>query len=698
MDEPVVRKQGTEPTFQLGLALAGAISAGAYTAGVLDFLFQALSEWENQRGQPATPRHRVVLKVIAGASAGGITGALGAIALARGLCPREFSSDERANFYRDRYDTHQRFQCVLPALYKTWVTLPAMISADGIGGLLAIDDLKSDAKKPVLRSLLNASLLDAIKRTAIESPEQGDMEVKPPVRFIAQRLHIYLTISNMRGIPFKVEFGRNSYGMQTIGDRIHYVVTDLGTENLSEPESWVECDAEGAGIAISVKSLPRHGGDLGEWDRYGTSALASGAFPIGLAPRQLNFPWSFYLRRRYPIPIPENVWVEPNFPPTTEQQSPDFVFQSVDGGLVNNNPFDYAQYALCGGAARDPVGGKTVDRAIVMVAPFPEPPELQPEGSPSPAVIGILKNLFPSLINQARFRTADLAPAFNERDFSRYLIAPLRRIPRLAPPAPASADLPFERFPIACGVLGGFGGFLDEKFRAHDFQLGRRNCQQFLRTSFLVPSDNIIVGRPESEAMLPIIPLLGDAADPVPLPLWPQITQSDFKRLSDRADERIGAVVPYLINSETSNVRLRLALRFGWRIFMRSRVTDFVHGTMLADLVRRGQIDEWNIPPEIAQLAEQHGGKCEDVQAILAELLHPAFDFRTPQSIAKATHLPEQFVNNMLQALTRPATPRRFRTWQEAGAYTFFKGRPGFLARRRIVKWFNNWWNAPNIS
>jgi hypothetical protein len=198
--------------------------------------------------------------------------------------------------------------------------------------------------------------------------------------------------------------------------------------------------------------------------------------------------------------------------------------------------------------------------------------------------------------------------------------------------------------------------------------------------------------------MLPIVPLFGDADDPIPLPLWPQITQNDFEKLCDRVDKRIGAVVPYLINSETSNVRLGLALRSGWRIFIRSRVTDFVHGAMLADLVRRGQIEGWDIPPEITKLAEQHGGKCEDVQAILAELLHPSFDFRTPQSIAKATHLPEPVVRILLSALSQPSVPERLRTWQEGGAFTFFKGRPGFLARRRVVKWFNNWWNAPNIS
>ena len=37
------------PVFGIGLALAGAISAGAYTAGVIDFLMQALQAWEEER-------------------------------------------------------------------------------------------------------------------------------------------------------------------------------------------------------------------------------------------------------------------------------------------------------------------------------------------------------------------------------------------------------------------------------------------------------------------------------------------------------------------------------------------------------------------------------------------------------------------------------------------------------------------------
>src|SRR6266849_2694773 len=220
----------TKP-FQLGLVLAGAISAGAYTAGVLDFLFQALAEWENERDKPGVPDHRVVLKVVAGASAGAIAGALGAIALARGLARREFTQEEIDDCYPDRHPMHQRFRCVLPSLHRTWVTLPAMVSgADSRGGLLGTDDLD---ESPVLRSLLNASVLDEIKHSAIEPlDEQSGRPLAPPVPFIATRLHVYNMISNMRGVPYRIQFGKGTtYGMQTIGDRIHYVVSHLGSSD-----------------------------------------------------------------------------------------------------------------------------------------------------------------------------------------------------------------------------------------------------------------------------------------------------------------------------------------------------------------------------------------------------------------------------------------------------------------------------------
>src|ERR1700730_1523827 len=88
--------------FQIALALSGAISAGAYTAGVFDFLIQALDEWENARtgkylekgDDPGTiPNHFVGLKAMSGASAGAVAAAIGAVALADAdQKPKEFTT------------------------------------------------------------------------------------------------------------------------------------------------------------------------------------------------------------------------------------------------------------------------------------------------------------------------------------------------------------------------------------------------------------------------------------------------------------------------------------------------------------------------------------------------------------------------------------------------------------------------------
>jgi hypothetical protein len=45
------------PRFELAFTMAGAISAGAYTAGVFDFLIEALDAWTDAReqGDPAAP-------------------------------------------------------------------------------------------------------------------------------------------------------------------------------------------------------------------------------------------------------------------------------------------------------------------------------------------------------------------------------------------------------------------------------------------------------------------------------------------------------------------------------------------------------------------------------------------------------------------------------------------------------------------
>src|SRR6266568_9132376 len=117
----------SDDVFNVGFALSGAISAGAYTAGVLDYFFQALNAWEQARSDPDAPRHHVTVQVITGASAGAIAGALGVVALARGIRPQTLSADEKSNAKTTPGSTSQDLRCVLPSLYDTWVVRPRMV-------------------------------------------------------------------------------------------------------------------------------------------------------------------------------------------------------------------------------------------------------------------------------------------------------------------------------------------------------------------------------------------------------------------------------------------------------------------------------------------------------------------------------------------------------------------------------------------
>jgi hypothetical protein len=66
----------------------------------------------------------------------------------------------------------------------------------------------------------------------------------------------------------------------------------------------------------------------------------------------------------------------------------------------------------------------------------------------------------------------------NGTTFDRYVIAPSDQelVDRYK-------DKKFEGVPPAlqCATLGAFGGFFYRGFRAHDYALGRRNCQKFLQ-------------------------------------------------------------------------------------------------------------------------------------------------------------------------------------------------------------------------
>lgn len=626
--------------YEIGLAMAGAISAGAYSAGVVDFLFQALHEWElakHDNRQGSVPNHSVCVRAAAGASAGSITAALAAVAVAGGLRPEKVAAagaDE------------QPYKCVLPALYKAWVTLPDMASsATDPNDLLANNDLK-DGGAP--QSILNARILTTLTGEALGLPDPPSGTEPPPafggapLPYLAERLHIYLTLSNMRGVPYFVGFEGSGevrgHHMMCHGDRAHYILEGIGIHG--GENKWLRDDS---GVALKITTAPRAGKPSDKaWETYGHTALASAAFPVGLAARSIETHVGQYETRKWPG-LSEAAKSYPPRWPDKLKECGKFSFMSLDGGLIDNEPFEYARRAIMRDG--DETGESNVKGAVVMIDPFPEPPAFSLKDVQEASIFDVVRAVFPMLKNQARFKPDALATAFDNSNYSRWMISPSRTVA-------GTGGGKNQRYAIATGVLGGFGGFLDESFRAHDYQLGRRNCQRFLQTIFSVGEEHPFVrGWPTGVAnkfrrydkasdknYYPVIPLVGTAELPVPAPAWPRIDQSRLADIEKRVRERATYVVPRLLSSKYRHKALNQIADKVWKYYGKGKLLKAVHRAIEADLIRRDQLDS---------------DKSYSVEAreVLAELNAPGYDYRTVDGLDEALYLDKKQVEDALKEL-----------------------------------------------
>jgi hypothetical protein len=156
---------------------------------------------------------------------------------------------------------------------------------------------------------------------------------------------------------------------------------------------------------------------------------------------------------------------------------------------------------------------------------------------------------------------------------------------------------------MAAAILGGFGAFLHEDFRRHDFQLGRRNCQRFLERHFHLPETNPLFqvqDMPEpirarfaltdrDGAHLPIIPLVGSARVEVPRPPPPDGRVVDQQALQQQIEGRLTAVGKVLIDTELTTVAggfRRWLMKVGYEYVVVSRLTEAVMSTIRTELQR----------------------------------------------------------------------------------------------------------------
>jgi predicted acylesterase/phospholipase RssA len=493
--------------FHIALNMAGAVSAGAYTAGVLDYLIEALDAWEAEKDRQRAqfgddtslwtiPAHEVVLEVMSGASAGGMCSAIGSVAL-REQFDHIHTTNPGADVPRNR-------------LYRSWVDTIDILP------LLGTDDLPG-GKGPV-RSLLDSSPIEAIAKVALQ-PDPARAQKRA---WVADQLGVVLTLTNLRGVPYSVdESDRGSFEerMAYHADRIEFRVADSGAVDSNTAYALNYSDSGNA-----------------NWQTLATAAMATGAFPVMLASRVIERKRADYESRTWSI---DNE--TPDASGHCQEQSPvapawdDAVvpatFQNpyVDGGVTNNNPFECARQYLVAAAGNDghnPRDAKDANAAVISVAPFPgyETFNANYDAEAQTHLGNVVSGLLGVLVNQSRFQGEELALTKDPNVYSRFAISPSDDSAGTAPA-------------LLCGALSAFGGFVDRKFRDHDYQLGRRNCQKFLMDVFVLPEGNVAIAQgvtKQADAQdtfrgqyalvgsgtywYPVIPLMESVKAEVPLP------------------------------------------------------------------------------------------------------------------------------------------------------------------------------------
>lgn len=552
---------------KIGLVMAGAVSAGAYTAGVLDYLFEALEEWQRRKdeGIPNTPHHDLEIEVIGGASAGGMTGMITAAALQEKFPPVKApdSPQGKANKF-----------------YDSWVN---MDSEDILLDLLDSGDLKKDG----LHSLLNSNFIDKIAQKVIEVPKEAAYINQR--KYISPTLKFFVSLSNLKGWEYDIGFQAElenikSFKMKTHEDYACYQLSEDG-KAISD-NGWIPLNFQ---KKININSAR-------------DAAMATGAFPLGLKARTFT---------RNINDIKKNSWLSSYFYDTTDSVEfshiKEYSSLFVDGGMINNEPFEKVHQVLFGTHPDEEfveTSPSDFDRTIIMIDPFPSEPE-NLELEDDFVTQSLLKNIVPEILNvlldQSRIKSRDLIEALNSENYSRFLIAPSRKtiIEEEIIPIEGSKAL-------ASGALGGFGGFLNKNFRIHDYFLGRKNCQGFLQNYFVIPADtpNGIVcegyngvdrslfhpvnrknskGEDINEQFIQILPIFDKTRVVMPNlnpkgrnqyeKNWPVMTEKQLKKYEKPLKDRVKIILEETFNVDEMNFLDKILLKIGEKVILNRKIT-----------------------------------------------------------------------------------------------------------------------------
>lgn len=485
------------PCFELGLVMAGAVSGGAYQAGVLDFLVEALEAWEDAKRKERenntslederVPRHSVKIRVITGASAGSISAAL----LTRRMGKKYVNmTDTEVKTYAGAPNARSD----VSPLLDTWVRgidIEQLLDTEG--------DTNAEGR---LSSLLNSVALDDIIASLRSRPPP---EGTTTTAYLADPLDLAFTACDLDGTPVEID-ATGADGIARHRLRRHSHAFQFRIHALHDGQR----SRIGDSTSLSLEHIVEAGSP--EFDALIAASLASSAFPIGLPPRKVQVK---------NLGSGSTSYTEPWF---------------VDGGVFDNEPVVLARNALWKDLDPD-TRGRTASKALLLIDPFPDAPGAW--DTPSPRITDTALRLMTAWKNQSRFRESDIEAARSETsEYHMYMIAPDRTD---GPGDPTGRGA--RKAHLASSALGAFGGFLHRDFRVHDYLLGRSNAQLFLSEWLSLPENNPLFARwpssaksprgnwsidhPGRQSELPIIPLM-DRMNPrgngvrLPEPDWPR--------------------------------------------------------------------------------------------------------------------------------------------------------------------------------
>jgi hypothetical protein len=570
-------------SFEIALVLGGTGSSGAYTAGVLDFLIEALDGWAKRRAaqDPSAPAYNVAIRYVAGTSGGGVNAAIFARAMAFDFPPVSQGTSPAT--------------AVQNPFYDTWVNQLTLAS------LLTTSDLDAPGAKPV--SILNGQGIDdaAGKVTAFTGAPAA-----APRGWLGMPLRLFLTLTNLNGMPYRVDFGSMILpdGSTAKLQQSYVEHADFARFAILYPGQSLTAPADGAtplgtdarpdefALCFDDTRLP----NALQWSDFGQFACATAAIPIGLPPRALTRPLCHYRYRVVAVPgdgtagapgsgyqalVPDIAAIEA-WPGSAGGIPVSYRFLVVDGGVTDNEPIELARTALAGISGRNPRDGAVANRAVLLIDPFAGSTAMAPPLQLDlPDLTGALIN---TVLQQTRYDTRDILLAANPGVFSRFMIS-AQRGTFLGDQA------------LATSGLGALIGFASDAFRRHDYMLGRKNCQDFLKSGLVLPAANPLfdawrdtaaakamqVTDGSGAAFLPIIPLIGNCTVPETLDPWP-VGKLDPGIYRPAIEARFDK----LLAAETADGPLSDILSWLAAKAAQSSVADFVIGNLKSALAAAG--------------------------------------------------------------------------------------------------------------